>query len=126
MENISPEWLQQIDALQEVPLPQLQWFIDHSTLLEIAAGQQFFKPGDPIRGTFIVLEGSFKLCMLQGKVLREVTTYEPQAITGYLPFSRAKITQGAGQAITPVMDGGAPRRKAPSPLEHANDVEPVP
>ena len=37
-----------------------------------------------------------------------------------------RLDELRGQAITPVMDGGAPRRKAPSPLEHANDVEPVP
>jgi signal transduction histidine kinase len=102
MKNITPEWLQGIEALQDVPLTQLQWFIDHSSILEIQPGEHFFKPGDHIRGTFIIIEGSFRLCMLQGKVLREVTTYEPKAITGYLPFSRAKITQGTGEAITPL------------------------
>ena len=34
--------------------------------------------------------------------------------------------RGQAKAITPVVDDEAPRRKAPSPLEHANDVEPVP
>jgi signal transduction histidine kinase len=100
MDKVTPEWLQSIEALQEVPLAQLQWLIDHSTQLELAEGKALFQPGDPIKGTYIIISGGFRLCIMQGSEMREVLTFEPKAITGYLPFSRGKNIFGIGEAMS--------------------------
>jgi signal transduction histidine kinase len=100
MEKVTPEWLQNIEALRDVPLVQLQWLIDQSEQLELPEGDSLFQPGDPIKGTYIIIKGSFRLCMLQGNELREVLTFEPKAITGYLPFSRGKNVFGVGEAVS--------------------------
>jgi CRP-like cAMP-binding protein len=102
MDKVTPEWLQSIEALQDVPPIQLQWLIDHSTQLELAEGDSLFQPGDRIKGMYIIIKGAFRLCMVQGNEMREVLTFEPKAITGYLPFSRAKNVFGVGEAMSPM------------------------
>jgi drug/metabolite transporter (DMT)-like permease len=47
-------------------------------------------------------------------------------IVGGVILVRLDELRGKALAPTPVRDDGAPRAKAPSPLDHANDVEPVP
>jgi signal transduction histidine kinase len=98
--ELTPEWLQTIEALKDVPLNQLQWLLDHSTLLNIKDGQYLFNPGDIINGTYILIEGSFRLCAQQGSELREIARFGPKDITGYLPFSRGKIVSAIGQATS--------------------------
>src|SRR5689334_12358173 len=100
MDKISPEWLQTIAALQDVPLEQLQWLIDNSTQHELEEGGVLYKPGDPIKGTFVVISGAIRSSILQGKELRELATYESKAVTGYLPFSRAKTVITLGEAMS--------------------------
>jgi len=99
MNKVTVQWLQSIEALKDVPAPQLQWLIDNSTQLELKAGDRVFKPGDPLSGTYIIIEGQFRLCMLQGKELLEVAVFNPKAITGYLPFSRGKVATGIGEVL---------------------------
>jgi drug/metabolite transporter (DMT)-like permease len=47
-------------------------------------------------------------------------------IVGGVILVRLDELRSLAPAATPVVDDGAPRPKAPSPLDHANDVEPVP
>ena len=89
--DITSEWLQSIEALQDVPLSQLQWLLDHCAHLEIKQDDYLFRSGDPIKGTYIITEGSFRICVMQGNELREIARFEPKDITGYLPFSRGKV-----------------------------------
>lgn len=100
MENVTPQWLQSIDALHEVPLEQLQWLIDHSTLEQLHVGERLFQPGDRIKGTYVIIKGVFRLCVQQGNELREVVRFEPKAVTGFLPFSRAKNIVGVGEVVS--------------------------
>jgi signal transduction histidine kinase len=99
MDKVDAAWLQSIDALKDVPTEQLQWFLDHSQQLTLQEGERVFTPNDPMKGTFIVIEGTFRLCMPQGKEMREVAVFKPQDITGHLPFSRAKTTVGNAEVI---------------------------
>lgn len=99
MEKVTAQWLQSIDALKDVPVEQLQWFLDHSEQLTLQPGDRVFIPNDPIKGTYIVIEGSFRLCMPQGKEMREIAVFESQDITGHLPFSRGKITTGNAEVV---------------------------
>jgi len=92
MENVTVDWLRVIEALKDVPDNQLQWLLDHSTQLAVPAGEELFKLGEPVRGTYIVIEGQFRLCVPQGNEMREVAVFEAGSITGHLPYSRSKIT----------------------------------
>ena len=47
-------------------------------------------------------------------------------IVGGVILVRLDELRGPARATPPEMDAGAPRAKSPSPLDHANDVEPVP
>lgn len=99
MNEVTIERLQSIPAIKDVPAEQLQWLIDHSALLEKKTGELLFNQGDAMKGTYILLEGKFRLCLWQNGELREVIGFEKDAITGYLPFSRGKITVGLGEAM---------------------------
>jgi drug/metabolite transporter (DMT)-like permease len=47
-------------------------------------------------------------------------------IVGGVILVRLDEVRGKARAAAPAVEDGAPRAKAPSPLNHANDVEPVP
>jgi len=100
MDKVNAQWLQNIDALKDVPLEQLQWFLDHSEQLTLAEGDSLFTQGDKIKGTYVIIEGSFRLCMPFGAEMREVAVFEAEDITGHLPFSRSKMSGGVGEAVT--------------------------
>src|SRR3569833_942946 len=99
MENVTANWLQSIETLQDVPLDQLQWFIDNSDVYEVPDGEFVFKNGDPMKGTHILLEGRVKMYLLQNNEMRDQVYLEVQAIFGYLPFSRGLIAKAMGQAV---------------------------
>lgn len=92
MKKVSVDWLRAIEALKDVPDDQLQWLLDHSIQLTVPEGEVLFKIGEPVRGTYIVIEGKFRLCVPQGNEMREVAVFETGSITGHLPFSRSKVT----------------------------------
>lgn len=100
MINVDVEWLQSIDAIKDVPKKQLQWWLDNCTQMRLEPGETVFRNGDLIKGTFIIISGKFRLCIQQGDELREVAVFESRAITGYLPFSRAKLINGIGEVVT--------------------------
>jgi len=99
MENVSAEWLGSLEALKEVPLDQLQWMIDNSTVTEIPDGDFIFRAGDTMKGTHVLLEGRIKMYLMQNNEMRDVLYIEKEAIFGYLPFSRGLISKGNGQTI---------------------------
>jgi signal transduction histidine kinase len=100
MIDITTGWLQSIEALAEVPAPQLQWLIDNSTTIVLNAGDFLFKRGDPLENTYVIVEGRIRLYIQQNNDARELLVYEAKAITGYLPFSRGKTAPGYAEAVT--------------------------
>jgi signal transduction histidine kinase len=99
MEENIIDWLQSIEALKGVPAEQLQWFYDHSIEQELEAGGHIFDAEDLIKGTYIIIEGRFRICIIQSGSLREVAVFESKSITGYLPFSRGKSFPGFGEVL---------------------------
>jgi signal transduction histidine kinase len=97
MREVTPEWLNRIDALKEVPLNQLAWFILNSAHYELKEGDLLFKIGDPVKGIHIVISGKIKLCMVQSNSSRELGILESGNLTGYMPYSRAKVAMVNGQ-----------------------------
>lgn len=90
MQTVTPEWLQSIESLKEVPPEQLQWLIDNSRHYEVEEGAYLFKSGDLIRGTHFIITGRIHLYFKQNKSRRDAGYLLPKDITGHLPFSRGK------------------------------------
>jgi signal transduction histidine kinase len=89
MNNITTEWLQSVEALQDVPADQLQWLIDQSELLTIPAGGFLFQKGEPLAFTQFIISGTVRLCrVMNDNQAYEVARFESKHIIGYLPFSR--------------------------------------
>jgi drug/metabolite transporter (DMT)-like permease len=64
--------------------------------------------------------------LLLGELPAPIQLLGGALIVGGVILVRLDELRGQAKAAAPVVDEEAPRRKAPSPLEHANDVEPVP
>jgi len=90
MQTVTVAWLKALETLKDVPEDQLQWMIDNSRHSELSEGQFLFKIGDPLMGTYILIEGKIRLFMMQNNEMRDLSDLETGAISGYLPFSRAK------------------------------------
>ncbi|HEY4335846.1 MAG TPA: cyclic nucleotide-binding domain-containing protein, partial [Puia sp.] len=89
MQTVTAEWLKALETLKEVPEEQLQWMIDNSRHFSSPAGEYVFRMGDPIQGTYIIVEGRVRLYMQQNKEMRDLADLEVGSISGHLPFSRA-------------------------------------
>ncbi|GAA4911946.1 ATP-binding protein [Mucilaginibacter defluvii] len=99
MHTITADQLKKIESLQTVPEDQLQWLIDQGQIQEYEPGERIFEAGSPLNITMIILEGSFRICMVQGGSIRELATLGEGSITGYLPFSRGKKLIGYGECV---------------------------
>ena len=99
MQTISVQWLQSLQALQEVPEDQLQWLIDNSNHYKLPEGAVFFKSGEPISGTHIIKSGKIQLYIADNSGMREVAVLEGGDISGYLPFSRGFTANANGRVI---------------------------
>ncbi|EHQ30328.1 ATP-binding protein [Mucilaginibacter paludis] len=98
MIKVTTSWLQTIDLLQDVPVVQLQWLIDNSKHHIIKDGDFLFKTDSPIDATHFVVSGRIKLFLVTNNETRQITTLEPKAIAGYLPYSRGKIAVAYAEA----------------------------
>jgi signal transduction histidine kinase len=99
MLECTPELLKTFEALKEVPEDQLQWLIDRSICREVPDGEHLFEPGMPISATNFIISGKVRLYFFLGGVKREVGDTVAGEITGYLPYSRGKVSSGYGVAI---------------------------
>jgi signal transduction histidine kinase len=99
MKNVTLDELKAIPALQTVPDEQLEWLLANGETMEVEEGTRVFEKGDPLDKTLITIEGRIRVCAEQNGKLREIFVIKPQAITGYLPFSRATNTFGYGECI---------------------------
>ncbi|HSF56031.1 MAG TPA: cyclic nucleotide-binding domain-containing protein, partial [Algoriphagus sp.] len=86
-------------VFEGVPEEQLKWFIGNSELKYLDEGESIFKSGDPINKILVILEGSFKIFITADKQERELTEKKAGEISGFLPFSRAKVASGTSRVI---------------------------
>lgn len=114
MQTVNLSWLKSLEVFVNVPDEQLQWFIDHSEKRLIDDGETLFKPGDLLTGPHIVIEGGIQLYMIQNGSRREIVTFGPGDITGYLPYSRGKIAGGYGIAVGELRMLSLPMEKMPT------------
>jgi len=102
MEPVSADFLSSIDSLKDVPKDQLQWLIDNSRQYIVPAGEFLFKPGDPVKGTHVLISGRIRIYAVQGNSTREIDIWEGGEIGGYLPYSRGKVAGAYGVAMDDV------------------------
>ncbi|MET1055256.1 MAG: ATP-binding protein [Pedobacter sp.] len=113
MQTVNLSWLKSLEVFVNVPDEQLQWFIDQSENRLIDDGEVLFKPGDQLTGPHIVIEGGIQFYMIQNGSRREIVTFGPGDITGYLPYSRGKVAGGYGVAIGELQMLSLPLEKIP-------------
>jgi signal transduction histidine kinase len=99
MQTVTTSWLKSLEAFDNVPEDQLQWLLDNSVDNMFEDGEYLMQPGEPMSGPHIMVEGSMRFFIMQSGFRREFTVVGPGNITGYLPFSRGKISKGYAQAI---------------------------
>ena len=102
MQAVTAKWLQSIEALQEVPLQQLQWWIDNSNTRILAQDEFLFKAGEPSSGTHVIIKGKIRLYVPQKNSVRILGFTEEKEITGYLPYSRGVVSKVDAQAVDEV------------------------
>lgn len=99
MQTVTKEWLQSIESLHQVPLDQLQWWIDNSRHYEMQEGDLLVKQGSQITGTYVIIEGLVQLYVNQKNSTQNLALLRDKDITGYLPFSRGIVNSVEGRAL---------------------------
>jgi signal transduction histidine kinase len=99
MQTVTPEWLQSIESLKNVPAGQLQWLINNSRHAENETGELIFQKGDPVTGTYFIISGRVHLFITQNKGMHELSQLVAKDITGYLPFSRGLFSLASGKVV---------------------------
>lgn len=109
MQTVTAEWLSSIEVMEGVPIDQLQWLIDNSEHYDLQEGDYFFRTGDPVKGTYIIISGKIRLFMIQQNEMREVSVLQSGDVSGLLPFSRgikanvsAKVIENGTIILLPV------------------------
>ncbi|MCE7991053.1 MAG: cyclic nucleotide-binding domain-containing protein [Roseivirga sp.] len=87
-------------VLAEVPRAQIEWVIERGELVELSAGEVFFKRGDPIDKLIIVLEGITAFRMVQNGEYKLLGQMKGGDISGALPYSRAQSSSAEGVVET--------------------------
>lgn len=99
MQTVTTDWLQSIESLKDVPVEQLQWWIDNSRHYEIKEAEFLIRKGDRLPGTQIIVTGQLRLFLSQNGGVRNIAAFVAKDITGYLPFSRGVVGFGDVQAV---------------------------
>ncbi|MCX2481351.1 ATP-binding protein [Pedobacter sp. MC2016-15] len=99
MQSVNLSWLKSLEVFINVPDAQLQWFIDNSEIIVVEDGEVIFQPGDKLTGPHIVVEGGIQFYMVQNGSRRASVNIHRGDITGYLPYSRGKVSVGYAVAV---------------------------
>lgn len=94
MQECTPALLKTFEALKDVPEDQLQWLIDNSECRLTPDGEVLAEPGNPLQGTLFIISGKIRIYFPIGGIKRDIGDFTAGDISGYLPYSRGKITTG--------------------------------
>lgn len=92
-EAVTVETLKEFEALKSVPDDQLQWLIDHCENRFFGDMEKLSEPGKPLEGPHFIISGKMRLFMPTNYSKREIGDFGPGDITGYLPFSRGRVSK---------------------------------
>ncbi|WP_345955869.1 ATP-binding protein [Mucilaginibacter sp. PAMB04168] len=113
MQQVTIPWLKSIEALNPVPDEQLQWLIDNSDHQELNEGDYIFKRDMPLDGTIFIVAGRIRIYLMRNGVRSELVSMHERQVTGFLPYSRAKVAIGDGIAVETTQIMMLPREKCP-------------
>jgi signal transduction histidine kinase len=97
--TVTPDRLKKFEVFQDLPIEQLQWFINHSETKLIPNGELLFEPDQAMDYLHVILSGKLRILIKQQELEREIYLQETGEITGILPYSRAKTTRAKGVAV---------------------------
>jgi signal transduction histidine kinase len=115
MQVVTKEWLQSIESLKDVPLDQLQWWIDNSHHVEIPENEFLVRYGTPTTGTHVIISGRIQLYISQTNGIQNLAVLVAKDISGYLPFSRGLVNNIDARALTTT-------QLMTFPIERMNDL----
>lgn len=118
MVDCTPALFKTFEALKDVPEDQLQWLIDQSDCLEFADGEVLAEPGNPIKYTYFIISGKVRLYLPIGGVKREIGDFKQGEISGYLPYSRAKMGTGYSVSVGASQLMIFPKERAPEMIKN--------
>jgi len=90
-----------LDVFEGLATDVLDWIVERSTVVELAADQLFIENGDAAEEMLVMLSGEaeFAFHMMEGEI--SYGTIEPGEVTGVLPYSRMTTYPGRGVAVEP-------------------------
>ncbi len=91
--------LKNIADFGNVPEEQLNWFIENGEIVNFSDGDFLFKVGDEITHFYVVIEGKFKIYIIQKGTQKFFGELEIGDLNGQLPFSRLKSAKGSAVAV---------------------------
>jgi len=98
MQTVTISWLKSLEVFNNVPDDQLQWLLDQCENHILEDGGFLFEPEQTMTGPHIIISGVIHLYIIQNGGRREYTDFVRGDITGYLPYSRGKVSFGYAQA----------------------------
>ena len=91
--------LKSIEGLKNAPEESLKWMIYNGKIVKYKKLDHLFQKGEKADHLLILLTGCMRLYGVFGNQQREFSRVSGGSITGLLPYSRMKITQGNGQFL---------------------------
>ncbi|MGB3619413.1 MAG: ATP-binding protein [Catalinimonas sp.] len=98
---LTPDDLRPHDIFKDLPDETLHWFIDHAEELHFEKGDHLFTEGGQATNLFVMLDGQMQLTLRVGEQLVPISTFDPGAVAGVLPYSRLETYAGSAAAIVP-------------------------
>lgn len=106
LQNISAQDLQkQFEALAKVPEDQVQYLIDEGEVIDYPQDSFLFRADEPADNMTFILEGHFRIFLIQKGNRNVMAEINAGDITGLLPFSRMQkatanaVAVSAGKAL---------------------------
>jgi len=98
MQTVTISWLKSLEVFDNVPDEQLQWFIDNSDYQWFDADDFLLEPGKPLTGPHLIVSGVMHFYIIRDGGRNEYADFVKGDVTGYLPYSRGKVSIGYAQA----------------------------
>lgn len=98
MQTVTLSWLKSLEVFDNVPDEQLQWFIDNSDHEWFNADDFLLEPGKPLTGPHLIVSGAMHFYIVRDGGRNEYADFVKGDVTGYLPYSRGKVSIGYAQA----------------------------
>jgi len=97
MSKVTTYELRTVAVFQDLPDEQLEWFLDHATVMHLSPGDVYVRAGDPADRMVVVLDGQLQVQI--GGPNENVFTTAAGTVTGLLPYSRMTVFPGTGRAL---------------------------